>query len=152
MTKEYFVQQVTACTGLMYRVAYTMLYNQEDCKDAIQEAILCAWEKQHTLRDEQHFRPWLMRILTNICHDIQHHRGRCVLMAIPPEQAASIPDLDLALSLQALPEKYRLPMVLVYTEGMSYAEAAHALAITQATLGTRLHRAKKQLKKEWSEA
>lgn len=53
MTKEFFVQEIDAHSEMMYRVAFTILRNRESCKDALQEAVLRAWEKRDTLRDEQ---------------------------------------------------------------------------------------------------
>ena len=41
--------------------------NKSDCEDAVQEAILTAYEKLHTLREEKYFKTWLTRILINTC-------------------------------------------------------------------------------------
>ena len=46
MTKEFFVQEIDAHSEMMYRVAFTILRNRESCKDALQEAVLRAWEKR----------------------------------------------------------------------------------------------------------
>ena len=45
MDRECFAKEVEACTGLMYRVAYTILQNDDDCQDAVQDALLKAWSK-----------------------------------------------------------------------------------------------------------
>ena len=55
---------------------------------------------------------------------------------------------ELADALEALPEKLRLPLVLCYSEGMSYEEAAAALRIPLSTLRGRIHRGRGQLRKE----
>ena len=65
MTKEQFVQEIEAHTGVMYRVAFTILRNDEDCKDAMSDATLKAWEKRNSLRDITRFRAWMIRIVTN---------------------------------------------------------------------------------------
>ena len=52
------------------------------------------------------------------------------------------------MALEALPEKLRLPLVLCYSEGMSYEEAASALRIPVSTLRGRIHRGKNELRKE----
>ena len=41
--KDTFAAGAEACTGLLYRVAYTILRNDADCQDAVQEALLKAW-------------------------------------------------------------------------------------------------------------
>jgi RNA polymerase sigma-70 factor (ECF subfamily) len=52
------------------------------------------------------------------------------------------------MALEALPEKLRLPLVLCYSEGMTYEEAADVLRIPMTTLRGRLRRGKKELRKE----
>lgn len=151
MDKESFVAQVTACTGLMYHTAWTILHNEEDCRDALQDTVLRAWEKRHTLRDETRFKPWLLRILTNRCYSELRRRRQTVVMDALPEPAISPLDPGLAQALDALPEKLRLPLVLVYAEGMCYEEAAQALRLPMGTLANRIHRAKILLGKELEE-
>ncbi len=133
---------------MLYRVSYTILQNQDDCRDAMQEAALKAWEKRGKLRDEERFGPWISRILVNICYDIQRKRRRAVSLEEAPEPDAHAPDPTLALALQALPEKLRLPLVLQYAEGMEYAEIARVLHVTEGSVRGRIHRAKEQLRKE----
>ncbi len=58
------------------------------------------------------------------------------------------PDLTLALALSRLPEKLRLPLVLCYSEGMSYQEIADTLRVPVPTVRGRIHRAKGELRKE----
>ena len=69
MTKDQFVQEIEAHTGVMYRVAFTILRNDEDCKDAMSDATLKAWEKRNSLRDITRFRAWMIRIVTNTSYN-----------------------------------------------------------------------------------
>ena len=148
MTKEFFVQEIDAHSGMLYRVAFTILRNNEACKDALQDTALKAWEKRATLRDEQLFRTWITRILINACYDTRRKSRRVVFLEDIPEPSAPPPDPTLALVLKTLPDKLRLPLMLCYMEGMSYEEAAAALHIPLTTLRSRIHRAKKELRKE----
>ncbi len=152
MDKEVFVQQVTAYTGLMYRSAISILHNEEDAKDAIQTAILHAWEKQGNLRKEASFRSWLMQILINTCMTMRRNRRPTVPLEDIPEPAYfdTAPDPDLAQALQRVREDLRLPLILVYAEGMTYEEAAAALRIPVTTLRSRINRGRKALRKELS--
>ena len=68
MTKEIFVEGIEAQADMMYRVAISILRNEEDCRDALQDAVLKAWEKRETLKNENSFRPWLTRIVINNCN------------------------------------------------------------------------------------
>ena len=148
MDKDFFVQEIEAHSGMLYRVAYTILRNDDACKDALQDAALKAWEKRLTLKDQRYFRTWITRILINACYDAQKKRRRIVSLEEIREPQVSPPDLSLSLALQALSEKLRLPLVLCYSEGMSYAEIAEALHLPVATVRGRIFRAKGELRKE----
>ena len=78
MEKDFFVRQIDAHSGMLYRVAYSILRNDDDCKDALQETALKAWQKRSALRDESFFRTWIVRILINTCYDTQRKRRRTV--------------------------------------------------------------------------
>ena len=151
MDKDSFARAVEAAGDMLYRVAFSILRNNDDCKDALQEAALKAWIKRGSLRDEARFQTWLTRILINECRNIQRRRKRLVPLEELPEQSAPPPDPSLWMALQALPDRLRLPLVLRYAEGMSEEEAASALGITRGAVRGRVHRAKIQLRKELEE-
>jgi len=151
MDKEFFVREIEAHSGMLYRVAYAILRNDDACKDALQETALKAWERRHTLRQEQYFRTWMTRILINTCYDTQRKRRRIVYMEELQEPSVEPPDPMLALALHALPEKLRLPLVLSCSEGMSYEEIARTLRLPVTTVRGRIHRAKGELRKELAE-
>lgn len=148
MDKDFFVQELETHSGMLYRVAFTILHDDDACRDALQDAALKAWEKRHSLRELRYFRTWITRILINTCYDTVKKRRRIVSLEEIPEQSSPPPDPTLALALASLPEKLRLPLVLCFSEGMSYQEAADALRVPVATLRGRIHRAKGLLRKE----
>ena len=148
LDKEKFVSEIETHSGMLYRVAWSILRNDDDCKDAMQEAALKAWEKRNTLRETSYFRTWITKILINACYDTQRKRRRIVSLDSIPEIPISAPDPALAMALATLPEKLRLPLVLVFSEGMTYAEAAETLHLPLATVRGRIHRGKEQLRKE----
>ena len=151
MDKDFFVQELEAHSGMLYRVAYTILHNDDACCDALQDAALKAWEKRGTLRERRFFRTWITRILINTCYDTSRKRSRIVSLEDIREPQVSPPDPTLALALHALPDKLRLPLVLCYAEGMSYQEIAESLRLPVATVRGRIHRAKGELKKQLDE-
>ena len=148
MDREFFIREIEAHSGMMYRVAYTILRNDDACRDALQDAALKAWEKRNTLREEAFFRTWMTRILINTCYDTQRKRRRLVSLDEISEPSIAPPDPSLALALQSLPPKLRLPLVLCYSEGMSYEEIAQTLHLPVSTVRGRIHRAKGELRKE----
>ena len=68
MTREAFTDLVLDSEPTLYRVAMSMLRNEKDCEDAVQTAILTAYEKLGTLKHEEYFKTWLVRILINVCN------------------------------------------------------------------------------------
>ena len=148
MNKDFFVREVDAATGMLYRVAYTILRNDDACKDAVQDTVLKAWEKRYTLRDESRFKAWMIRILSNTCYNILRKRKRMVYLDEIPEPSISPPDPSLDMALSSLPEKYRLPIMLFYVEGMQYSEIAEAMHLPLTTIRGRIYVAKDMLRKE----
>ncbi|MBR5931893.1 MAG: sigma-70 family RNA polymerase sigma factor, partial [Lachnospiraceae bacterium] len=146
--RGFFIAEIETCSDMMYRVAWSILRNEADVQDALQDAVLKAWEKRDKLREEKYFRTWMTRILINVCYDTQRMHRKIVPLDKIPVQSSSAPDPDLAMALEALPEKLRLPLVLCYSEGMTYEEAADVLRIPMTTLRGRIRRGKKELRKE----
>lgn len=70
MDKDFFVREMEAHSGMLYRVAYTILRQDDACRDALQDAALKAWEKRRTLREDRYFRTWVTRILIHTWADI----------------------------------------------------------------------------------
>ena len=151
MDQEYFTAQAEASTGLLYRVAYTILRNDADCQDAVQEALLRAWTGRDKLRDRQLFRTWLTRILINASHDILRKRKPTVPLENAREASEAFPDISLSEALGRLPEKLRLPLMLCYSENMTHAEISRALGIPATTVQSRLRKGKAMLRKELNE-
>ena len=148
MTQERFVEQIEQLQGRLYRVALCMLKNDADAQDALQETVLKAWEKRHTLRDEACFGTWITRIEINTCKQMYRRSQRIVLMDELPETPATSDGITLKMLIECLPDKLRLPFVLCYSEGMNTAEMADALHLTGTAVRSRIHRAKKILRKE----
>ena len=148
MDRNEFAALVVQHTDRMYRIAWTILRHDEDCRDAMQEAAMKAWAKRQTLREEKYFATWLTRILLNECYTIQRKRRRVLPVDEVPCQSAQPKDMALSMALQSLPEKLRLPLVMHALEGMTYEEISRALRIPKSTVTGRIQRAKQQLRKE----
>ena len=146
---DWFAQQVRACEPGMYRLAMSLLCNQEDAADAAQEAICTAYQKLHTLRNRDRFRPWLLRILTNECYTILRQRQRFVESDAIPEPETPGPeaaDPTLWQTVSDLNEQLRSVVVLYYYEGFQVREIASILGISEANVKTRLSRARRRLR------
>lgn len=148
MTKDNYIHQVTQNKQKMYRIAFTILRNDADVQDALQEAALKAWEKLHTLKDESFFSTWLTRILINESYQILRRKKRVIVMEQLPESPAPSQGLTLKLLMETLPDKLRLPFVMKHAEGMKTEDIAYTLGTTPSAVSSRIHRAKTLLRKE----
>ena len=148
MDKDFFVEELQTHHAMLYRVAYTILQNDDACCDALQDAALKAWEKRHTLRETRYFRTWVTRILINACYNTRRRHRRIVVMEEIPEQSVPPEDPGLAMARIMHHQRLRLPLVMHYAEGMSYAEIAQALRLPQYTIRSRLHKGREELRKE----
>jgi RNA polymerase sigma factor (sigma-70 family) len=66
-------------------MAKSMVRNDEDCADAMQETVLKAFRAISGLKEAAYFNTWLFRILINECNMILRRRDRVVVMSDPPE-------------------------------------------------------------------
>lgn len=146
MRQADFIRRARACERRLYRVARTMLPREADCEDAVQEALLRAWDRLHTLREEAYFETWLIRILINQCKTFYRRRPpepTELTEDIPQPQPGETPLLD---ALMTLPQKPRVALELHYIEGYSVKETAKILNVPEGTLKWRLSRGRALLK------
>lgn len=150
MDKEEFTRAVLEYESTLYRVAKSMLGSEADCADAAQNALLRAWEKQHTLRDTAYFKTWLMRILINECRAMLRQRARFAPLEEEAAEGEIAPERDSGLyeAVMGLDVKYRVPFVLYYIEGFRTREIASMLKLPEGTVKTRLRRAREILRTE----
>ena len=150
MDKEEFTRAVLEYESTLYRVAKSMLGSEADCADAAQNALLRAWEKQHTLRDTAYFKTWLTRILINECRAMLRQRARFVPLEEEAAEGEIAPERDSGLyeAVMGLDVKYRVTFVLYYIEGFRTREIASMLKLPEGTVKTRLRRAREILRTE----
>lgn len=142
-----FEQLIQPQLQRMYRVAISMLHNEEDAADAIQETVLKCWQKIGQLKSEEYFGTWLTRILINQCKDILKERKKVV----PIEEFPELIHEDHYFTnewrkiLSNLNGKYQIVMELYYVDGFSTKEIARMLHITEVNVRSRMVRGRKQL-------
>lgn len=151
MTKENLGRLILESERQMYLTAKTILHNDQDCGDAIQEAIVKAFQKIDTLRQEKYAKTWLMRILINECYSLLRRESRYVSMEEMKElslgEAEEKRDYsDLYSAVNSLKEELRIPVILYYGEDFSIREIAQILEITEGAVQKRLFRARMQLR------
>lgn len=148
LDKTTFTRLVLNAERPLYRVARTILRCDADCEDAVQSAILAAYEKLDTLREEAYFQTWLTRILINECYRLCRAARPAVPLEEILEQAACElpPEGGLWEAVQKLPDELRLPVELYYVEGYTVPEIRKLLGIPEGTVKSRLFRARRALR------
>lgn len=151
MDKERFTQLAMAQQRRMYRIAISYTASSADAEDAMQEALLRAWDRRDSLRDEALFATWLTRILMNECKSLLRKRRRLTPVAelpalsTPPEDEQAA---DVRRALFAMPERYRVPLVMSLLEGYKLQEIAAMMKLPLGTVKSRVARGKRLLEKE----
>ena len=132
----------------MYKVARSILKNDADVADAIQDAILTAFEHLGRLKKPQAFHSWLVRILVNKGYDLLRRKRQVIPMETLPERPVSdagYGNIEWEQALSCLEEKYSLILMLYYIEDFKTAEIGRILDIPETTVRTRLARGRKRL-------
>jgi RNA polymerase sigma factor (sigma-70 family) len=158
-----FNELVLEHQGLVFNLCYRLLGQRQAAEDACQEAFISAWRSLPGLRGEL-FRPWLLRIAANGCHDELRRRGRRPSSSLDlaledglpeppdtdpsPETSALTGELRgrLEAALQTLAEDQRLAVVLCDVEGLDYAEIAVAMSSSLGTVKSRIARGRARLR------
>ncbi|MCH5286221.1 MAG: RNA polymerase sigma factor [Christensenellaceae bacterium] len=158
MDAQTFQREAMKHERLLYRISYAMLHSDADCADAVQEALLRAWQHRNELRNMAYFRSWLCRILMNACNDILRRRAKLTL--VPLEEATDIgirerDTLALRQALEKLPPEQNACIVMHYLEGWPVADIAAMMGVPEGTVKTRLlygrNRLSRLLGEEWEE-
>jgi len=159
--------------GDLYRVAVRLTGRSQDAEDLVQETYIKALAAFPALREPDRIRPWLLKILGRLVLDRHRAPAREVAVGdlaeldrfslydlvwdedplpysdnLHRDFLAQFPDDDVRRALLALPEVYRVPLVLLYVEELSYRDLADALGCPVGTVMSRLHRARKILERE----
>lgn len=157
----------------LYRLGLRLTGRPQDAEDLVQETYIKALHAFSSLRDPARIRPWLAQILTRLVIDRQRVPERELAVGdlaeldrfslydriwdedplpysdhLHRDFLAQFPDDDVRRALLALPEVYRVPLVLLYVEDLSYRELADAVGCPVGTIMSRLHRARKILERD----
>jgi len=146
-------------------VAYNLLGNVEDARDAAQEAFIRIYRAIDRFDFNMNFYTWLYRIVTNLSIDRLRKRKKTQAMRLTgleeiledpvsdqqPSSRMEKEELkkDVRELLKRLPEKYKTILVLRDLEGLSCKEIASITGASHATVRWRLHTARKLFKEKW---
>lgn len=180
--RAFFEREVTAVLDGLYGAALRLAKNRTDAEDLVAECVTKAWGNFSTLHDRACFRAWIFRILTNTFFSECRQPRMASLEALTegdndetPEAFSLFEQLhqpfllwwnnpeqeflnkllreDLERALDALPEAFRVAVVLSDLQGFSYQEIADMLEVPVGTVRSRLARGRAALQKAlWAQA
>lgn len=147
--KEAFCNLIRINKIAIYRVAKSILNNEEDIEDAVSESILKAYKNIQALKQEVFFKTWLIRIVINESNNLYKKRAKEI--AVDKDHFKNIKvndnykDLSLYNAINSLDEDLRITTILFYFEDMKYKDIAKVLNVKEGTIKSRLSRAKEKL-------
>jgi RNA polymerase sigma-70 factor (ECF subfamily) len=169
--KELFQRLIDKYQTGLYNFGLRLCPEERDAEEMVQDAFFQAYRFLHQFRFESRFKTWLYKIAASACdkkrkrtraareHEVSYEEFQTGKEKDPPlggEPTWVSEPLDRLLNeelagyirkaVAALPEKYRLVLVLRDLEGFSTDETAHLLRLKPETVKVRLHRARFFLK------
>ncbi|MDA8277427.1 MAG: sigma-70 family RNA polymerase sigma factor [Actinomycetota bacterium] len=168
-----FAEDAMIYIDALFSAAMRMTRNSAEAEDLVQETYLKAYRGYGSFQEGTNLKAWLYRILTNTfinsyrakkrrpeesdldeVEDLYLYRRLGGLEAVAAGRSAeeevldSFTDEDVKAAIEALPEQFRLAVLLSDVEGFSYKEIAEIMDVPIGTVMSRLHRGRKALQKE----
>lgn len=165
-----FADQAMPFMDKLYAAAMRMTRNPADAEDLVQETYLKAYRGFGGFKEGTNLKAWLYRILSNTfintyrakkrrpeesqLDDVEEHSLYRRIGGLETENAQrtpeseildAIPEAVVKAALEALPEQFRLTVLLSDVEGFSYKEISEITEVPVGTVMSRLHRGRKQL-------
>lgn len=131
---------------VLYRIAYSYLRNEPDTLDAIQEVTIRCLTRIHTLKEPTYFKTWLIRILLNVCADLNRKKQR-TLPVLQEKGYEEEVHIDLYRALDELKVEQRELIYLKYFEDYQNKQIAEQLQLPEGTVKSRLHTILKKMRK-----
>ena len=149
--KNWFCDNIKNLENGMYRLSYSILKNEEDAQDAVQEAIYNAYKKLETLKDKRKFKSWIYKIVTNTSFEILRNKKNYIDIEqenIPAEKIDIDTNLTLWKAVQGLEQPYRTTITLFYYEDMSIKEISEITGSKVDAIKKQLSRGRDKIKEE----
>lgn len=143
--------------GAALGIARRLLRDDAEAEDVVQDGMLRLWRSAGTLEvGDAGLKPWLRRVISNLCIDRIRSGSRTDVtdevpeQEQPPEQLAALTGKEVAgrvdAALKALPDRQRQALTLFHYEGMSQSEVGAAMGISDEAVESLLSRARRSLR------
>jgi RNA polymerase sigma-70 factor, ECF subfamily len=158
-----FAELMTRHERRIYGLCFRILGNREDAEDATQEAFIGALRRAGSFRGDAAFSTWLYRIAVNAATDQARRRGRArttpletedtgqTVAAVGDPSGAVATALTVQAALGAVPEDFRVALIVCDLYGFGHAQAAEILGIPLGTVKSRVFRGRLALGEQLAE-
>ena len=155
---ECFSELVSRYKNLVYSIILRMVTDTEEANDLAQEVFIKAYKNLNKYHPDFKFSTWIMRITTNHVIDYRRKKKQQTVPLDDMEYAASANsspeeryiEKESALALkrivEALPDMYKIPIILYHQQGLSYQEIAAVIDEPLSKVKNRIFRGRKMLK------
>ena len=156
--EEAFSKLILAEKDSLYKIAISRMKTIEDAEDVIQETVIEAYVKMHTIRKNESFKSWIRTILLDMIKTFYERKAKKdikiqtklmenfekdnVNNIIKTEQ-----DMDFKMLLNKLEDEDRTIILLFYNDGYKVKEISKILNMNVNTVKTKLSRARKKIEK-----
>ncbi len=136
---------------LLFRLALLLLGKEQDAEDAVQETLLKYLQKAPPFQSPAHEKAWLIRVLTNQCHDMQRFRLRHpqVPLCELTNYVSNPESCGILEALMVLPEKFKVVLLLYYVEEYRVEEIAYMIGRSPSAVKMRLQKGRKLLEEQY---
>lgn len=153
--RDAFAALAAASVDRLYRVAYRILRDPDDARDATQQAMLEAWRDLSALRDPDRWEAWTYRLVVHGCYRTTRRRRTGSTVGLSASDHATSHDATDAVidrevierAFRELPVDQRAIVVLHHHVGLPLVEIARLLGIPDGTARSRLHTATRRLRR-----
>jgi RNA polymerase sigma-70 factor (ECF subfamily) len=140
----------------LYRAAWSLCGSREEAEDLVQETFARVLRKPRIIRSEDDI-GYLLRVLRNTYFSQRRTAARRPQTTALPDDLdliedrsavrpeAKVESAELYAAISQLPDDFRDALVAIDVVGLSYRQAARALRVREATITTRLHRARQRV-------
>ena len=151
--KEAFSRLITSVKYKLYKTGMSILRNDDDACDAIQETLISAYQNISGLQHPEFFNTWIIRILINKCYDIIKKNKKVtninekLMQTAEPYYEMYINESELEHVLSWLETDLKTVTILFYYDDLSILEIAEILNIPEGTVKSRLSIAREKISK-----
>ncbi len=136
----------------MYALAFSVVRNDSDAADVISESIYRAYRNLHTLKNDDSFKPWLLRIVHNTAVELIRKNSKIITVDEVPDMPSDGCEGDITVRLalrdavNSLKLPYRTVVILFYYENLSIVKIAQITGSNVASVKKQLSRARRMLR------